>query len=636
MINRRNPKQWQAVPFSEVCISDPYWSPRITANREQSLPNQYHQCKTTGRIDAFKLDWTPGSDGPRPNPYWDSDVAKWIEAAAYSLAQHADPLLEELVDETITLIASAQQPDGYLNVYYTVVEPENRFKLLSHNHELYCGGHLIEAAVAYYEATGKRVLLDTMTKYADYIATVFGRGEGQLRGYCGHEEIELALMKLFGVTGEPKYSALAQFFVDERGQQPSYFAVHEREALGDLVEKLYQEDFSYCQAHAPVREQSKIVGHAVRAMYLYCSMADLAKTMGDEGLLKACERIWEHLCSTSLYITGGMGSSRLNEGFTADYDLPNETAYAETCAAIAFAMWNHRMLQIDCDGKYADMLERSLYNGVISGVSLDGKRFFYENPLASRGDHHRSEWFDVSCCPTNLARLLASLGQYIYTLQEQEALAVHLYIASDTEVSLGGSRVKIAQTHQYPHSGLIRLTIAPDTPVPFALKLRIPGWCNAFKLRINGQEVEPEEVRENLARGYLTLQRLWRAGDEIELALDMTPQRIYAHPLVHANQGRVALQLGPVVYCVEQVDNGASLDQIVLPRNAAFVVHQAPDLPGGTLKIEASALRFNEWNANLYAVEAPGTSSITLTAIPYALWDNRQGGEMQVWIRELP
>lgn len=635
MTHQTDPAHWQAIPFSRVRINDFYWSPRMTANREESLPYQYHQCKTTGRIDAFKLDWTPGSDSPQPNPYWDSDVAKWIEAAAYSLAQYPDPLLEGLVDETIALIASAQQPDGYLNVFYTVVEPENRFKLLSHNHELYCGGHLIEAAVAYYEATGKRVLLETMMKYADYIATVFGREAGQLRGYCGHEEIELALMKLFEATGVSKYKELAQYFVDERGQQPSYYAVHEREALGDLVEKLYQEDFSYCQAHAPVREQSKIVGHAVRAMYLYCGMADLAKTIGDKELLAACERIWEHLCGTSLYITGGMGSSRLNEGFTTDYDLPNETAYAETCAAIAFMMWNHRMLQIDCDAKYADMLERALYNGVISGVSLDGKRFFYENPLASRGDHHRSEWFDVSCCPTNLARLLASLGQYMYTLHEGEAaLAVHLYIASETEASLGGRRLNIRQTHRYPHDGLIRLTLEPDAPVHLALKLRIPEWCSRFNASVNGQVIEPEECRQSVERGYLTLKRLWQAGDEIELELDMTPRRMYAHPLVHANQGRVALQMGPVLYCIEQADNGAALDQIMLPRDAALVVREAPHLLGGTLTIEASALRYNNWSGHLYGAEAPAPSHITLAAIPYALWDNREGGEMQVWIRE--
>ncbi|MFD0716264.1 glycoside hydrolase family 127 protein [Paenibacillus sp. GCM10027626] len=654
-------RKWCPVPLTDVVIEDVFWLPRIRTNRERTLPFEYEQCKDTGRIDAFRLDWTPGKE-PRPHEFWDSDVAKWVEAASYSLSQHPDQELENLLETVIDLIVSAQQPDGYLNTYFTVVEPQNRWRNLGMNHELYSAGHLFEAAVAHYESTGKRKLLDAMCRYADYIGEVFGRGVGQRRGYCGHEEIELALVKLYRATNEERYLRLAQYFVDERGQEPNYFE-EERLARGEAPHPLFADSYAYAQAHIPVREQSEVVGHAVRAMYLYCAMTDLAGEIGDESLLRACDAIWNNLCAKQLYLTGGIGSSRHNEGFTTDYDLPNETAYAETCAAIGFVMWNHRMLQLNCDGKYADMMERALYNGVISGVSLDGERFFYENPLASTGAHHRKPWFGCACCPPNIARLLASFGTYVYSSGD-EGIAVHLYAQGHADIRLAERKVTIEQEHEYPWSGRIALTIRPDQPAAFALKLRIPEWCKMASLSINGAataQVTGADGREDriraiggdgvggdtdsippglsIHRGYLAIDRVWHPGDVVELALSMPVERIYSHPRVTANIGRVALQRGPLVYCLEHADNGPRLQQLALPADAVLEARFEPELLGGIVVLDGTAMRLAEdgWDGRLYGSgdSRPAAEPALVRAIPYAYWDNREGGEMLVWLREM-
>ena len=419
---------FEPVPFSKVTIEDVFWAPRLHVNREKTIPHIYRMCKETGRIDAYKLDWKVGQE-QAPHQFWDSDVAKWIEAASYSLATHPDPTLEALLDEVITLIASAQQPDGYLNPHYTVVEPDKRWTNLRHGHELYCAGHMIEAGVAHFQATGKATLLDVVRRYADYIETVFGTEPGKKRGYCGHEEIELALVRLYRVTGNSRYLRLGQYFIDERGQSPCYF---DTEPTPDL----HRLGLEYHQAHKPVREQTEVVGHAVRAMYLYSAMADLAYETGDETLLQTCKRLWHHLYTKRMFITGGIGSSMYNEGFSSDYDLPNDTAYAETCAAVGLVLWCQRMLQLECDAQYADIMERALYNGVLSSISQEGTTFFYVNPLANQGDLSRQEWFSCACCPTNITRLLASLGQYIYSQNEHE-IAVHLYVQGAALVGEG-------------------------------------------------------------------------------------------------------------------------------------------------------------------------------------------------------
>lgn len=411
----------QPLPLRSVRITGGFWAERQKVNRETTLRIEYQQCKDTGRIDAWKLNWKPGDPNP-PHIYWDSDVAKLVEAVGYSLALQPDPELERLMDELIDDMEKAQQPDGYLNTHYIAVEPDKRWTNLRDCHELYCAGHLMEAAVAYYQGTGKRKMLDVLCRYADHIRSVFGTEPGKLRGYPGHEEIELALVKLATATGNQDYLQLAKYFVDERGQQPLYYDV-ERAKRGETAPyRLGSPDimpYAYNQAHLPVRQQTTAEGHAVRACYLYAGMAAVARETGDQSLIDACRTLWQNVTTRRMYITGGVGSSRFGERFTFDYDLPNEEAYAETCAAIALCFFANNMLQLDADAQYADILERALYNNVLSGVAANGKQFFYDNLLASFPPYYkfaqqksprRQDWFGCSCCPPNIARLIASLN----------------------------------------------------------------------------------------------------------------------------------------------------------------------------------------------------------------------------------
>jgi DUF1680 family protein len=630
MLSSTNTELLKAVPFTHVSLDDCFWAPRQRINTERTLAYEYTQCQRTGRIDAFKLQWQPGAE-PVPHFFWDSDVAKWIEAASYSLATHPDPVLDARLDEVIALIAAAQMPDGYLNTYFSTVEPGKRWTDLRDTHELYCAGHLIEAAVAHFRATGKRTLLDVLCRYADHIATVFGTGPDQKRGYCGHEEIELALVKLYHATGERRYLDLSAYFVNERGRSPNFFVLErqERGTPGHFEDFMQQVGEEYNQSHRPVREQDRVGGHAVRAMYLYSAMADLAHELGDTTLKATCERLWAHLCEKNLYVTGGIGPSRQNEGFTGDYDLPNETAYAESCAAIGLVLWAQRMLHLDCDGRYADVMERTLYNGVLSGISLDGEKFFYDNPLASSGHTHRQEWFDCACCPPNIARVLASLGNYVYSQRSHE-IAVHLYIQGRATFDLGEQQVVLRQRTQYPWKGRVIIQVDLNQPQEFRLKLRHPGWCRKFTLSINGQEETPRQER-----GYLILDRKWQTGDAIELDLSMPVERVYAHPLVKADRGRAALQRGPLVYCLEAADNGNNLDMLQLPPDASFVTTFDEKLLGGTIVIRTQLQRLAtaDWQRDLYRSTPPATTAVQARAIPYCLWDNREAGEMLVWLR---
>ncbi|NLY30972.1 MAG: glycoside hydrolase family 127 protein [Firmicutes bacterium] len=631
-------RKMSPVSVAQVAIDDGFWSQRIETNRTKTIPHEYKQCKETGRIDAFDLAWKPG-DEPVPHYFWDSDVAKWIEAASYSLATHPDPELDKLLDEVIEKIAGAQQPDGYLNVYFTVVEPEKRWKNLGMWHELYCAGHLMEAAVAHYEATGKRRLLDVMCRYADYIASVFGSNPGQRYGAPGHEEIELALVKLYRVTGDRKYLELSRFFVDQRGQNPSVFQ-RELEYLSEedsRINRYFFErngfDTSYCQDHLPVREQSEAVGHAVRAAYLYSGMADVAVETGDEELLRACRRLWDNVVNKKMYVTGGIGSSRLNEGFTEEYDLPNRDAYAETCAAIGLIFWAQRMLHIDADARYADVMERALYNGALSGVSIDGEKFFYVNPLASNGDHHRQEWFGCACCPPNIARLIASLGSYIYS-ESPSDVYIHLYISGQAELNTAGTRVKISQQSGYPWNGDIEVKIEPAEAAEFGLNLRIPGWCRKATLAVNDVEMDNASI---VRSGYARIYRRWQPGDTVRLNLDMPVERVAAHPNVVENIGRVALSRGPVIFCLEEADNPVPLERIVLPRDAKLTAVFDEELLGGVVKIKGEALLIDDadWGDELYRFGSVTMRPYSFTAIPYYAWDHRMPGQMRVWIRSL-
>ncbi|OPZ24946.1 MAG: Non-reducing end beta-L-arabinofuranosidase [Lentisphaerae bacterium ADurb.BinA184] len=616
------------VPFTNVRFTDGFWAPRQEVNHRVTLPHQYRVCKKTGRLDALRLDWKPGQPNP-PHIFWESDVAKWLEAAACSYSLFPDPALKRRMDEVAALIAGAQQPDGYINAHYTCVEPDKRWSNLRDCHELYCAGHLIEGAVAHFQSTGERTALDALCRYADYIDATFGRAPGKKRGYPGHEELELALVKLYRATGHDRYLRLARYFVDERGRRPHYFD-REAKARGEAPKAYWARTYEYCQAHRPVREQSEVVGHAVRAFYLYSGMADVAGLTGDAALLAACRRLWDDATRHKLYLTGGVGPSRHNEGFTARYDLPNETAYAETCAAIAFVFFAHRMLQLEADGRYADAMERALYNGVLSGVSLDGTRFFYENPLTSSGRHHRQDWFSCACCPPNLARLLASLGQYAYSAGG-DALYVHLYAGGEACAEVAGTTVRLHVETDYPWEGAVRVRVEPAAPARFDLRLRVPGWCPSVALAVNGRP-----VKASAARGYVGLRRLWSAGDTVELELAMPVERMAAHPAVLANIGKVALMRGPLVYCFEECDNPAVLS-LTLPRRARLSARFVPGLLGGVSVIEGQGLQVASegWQNQLYRPAAAlATRPARIRAIPYYAWDNRQPGAMTVWLPE--
>lgn len=627
----------QPVAWKAVTIRDSFWSPRQEINRRVTITHEYKMCRDTGRIDAFDLTWKPGQPN-EPHVFWDSDVGKWIEAASYSLAVHPDPKLDRLLDEVVAKIAKAQQPDGYLNCHFTVVAPEKRWSNLRDWHELYCAGHLMEGAVAHYQATGKRTLLDVLCRYADHIDLVFGRKKGQKRGYCGHPEVELALVRLADVTGQEKYLRLAEYFVDERGRLPHYYDAEAR-ARGEDPNAFWARTYAYCQAHKPLREQSEVNGHAVRAFYIYSAMADVAVRTRDAGLLAACKRLWRDVTTHKLYVTGGLGPSRHNEGFTQAYDLPNESAYAETCAAIALVFFAHRMLQIDADGRYADVMESALYNGAISGVSQDGTKFFYVNPLASYShegqaapehlSHTRREWFGCACCPPNIARLIASIGSYVYSTSATAAY-VHLYVAGQGRMNVGGSEVMIDQKTNYPWDGRIELTIGAPGPLKFDLMLRIPGWCRRYRCTAAGRT-----VRGAKAKGYLRLRRTWVDGDRVVLTLSMPAERVAAHPFVDADVARVALQRGPIVYCLEQCDNQAEVRTIILPDKARLSVRFDRKLLGGVAIVEARAIaaRLQPWKDRLYLrVDEAAVRKTKIKAIPYCLWNNRGPCAMTVWL----
>ncbi|NOY81298.1 MAG: glycoside hydrolase family 127 protein [Kiritimatiellaeota bacterium] len=635
---------FRPVSHKHVVLEDAFWAPRQEINRTVTLSIEYEHLKETGRIDALRLDWKPGTPNA-PHIFWESDVAKWIEAAAYVLARHPDPELERRVDEVVELLRRAQQTDGYVNVHFTLVEPGKRWSNLRDWHELYCAGHLIEAAVALYEATGKRTLLDVMRRYADCIAEVFGPQPGAKQGYPGHEEIELALVRLTHATGDRRYIELSRVFVDRRGTSPNYFEA-EAAARGEDPAAV-RERLHYWQAHCPVREQTTAEGHAVRAMYLYCAMADLVAETGDR-LREACERLFVNVTDRRMYVTGGVGSNAEGERFTRDYDLPNDTAYAETCAAIGLVFWMARMLQLDCDTRYADILERALYNGTISGVSLDGKRFFYVNPLAvhrtpeqlagktdanERFAGVRREWFGCACCPPNIARMVAAVGRYFYSAAPGE-LAVHLFGESRATVEIDGRPVAVTQQTRYPWDGTVRFGLDPGPSTRrFGFRIRVPGWCPGATFRINGRTHTPE-----MLRGYARLEREWRAGDVIECSFPMPVRRLYAHPRVRFDCGRAAFQRGPIVYCFEGTDNGNGLEEVSVPRDASLKPQWEPNLLGGVVVLRGRGKRLRQASGTrrLYSMEPPDEEWVDLQAVPYCVWENRELGDMQVWIRETP
>ncbi len=617
------------VAFTNIVVTDAFWQPRLTTNRRITLPYCFRKCEETGRIANF--DRAAGRrDGAHEGIFYnDSDVFKILEGAAYTLALVADPELDAYVDDLVARIEAAQEADGYLYTARTInptavsaaVEGLTRWSNLAVNHELYNVGHLYEAAVAHYQATGKRALLDIALRNAELIARVFG--PDGLHDVPGHQEIELGLVKLYQVTGETKYLDLAHFFLDQRGRHDRRQPVVRFDNPG------------YLQDHAPVPEQAEAVGHAVRAGYMYAGMVDVAMLRDEPAWLAAVDRLWDDVVSHKLYLHGGIGARHEGEAFGDAFELPNATAYAETCAAIANVYWNHRMFLRQGQAMYMDVLELALYNCVLAGIAYDGATFFYPNPLASdaqwafnKGSRRRQAWFDCSCCPSNLVRCLPALPGWIYATGDR-CLYVCLYIGSQAVCTVPGisDEVRIAQETDYPWDGAVRLTLELARPARFTLALRVPGWLSApvpgnlyaypdapdttWHVHVNNQAL----LSPTVAEGWLRLERTWMPGDVVSLVWPMPIRQVQCRPEVTANRGRLALMRGPIVYCAEQVDNTIPVSALTLSPQSQLQTIQAADLPGEALAITA----------------VHGTSRATL--IPYHLWAHRQPGAMAVWLQ---
>lgn len=639
-------RQLRSPELPQVQFTDRFWKARQEQVRRVMLPYQW-QALNDAIPDVPKsyaihnLRLAAGLEqGEYHGPvFQDSDLGKWLEAVGYTLATGPAPELEAAAETAIAILAKAQQPDGYLNSYFIVKEPAKRWTNLRDWHELYCAGHLLEGALAYSRATGRSQALEVMGRYLDLICRKFGPGPGQVPGYCGHEEIELALVKLYRATGERRYLEQARYFVEQRGQQPLFFLEEAQQRGEKPSHNYFRNQMDYFQAHLPVRQQTTADGHSVRACYLYTAMADVAMETGDASLLAACRTLWRNIVDCRMGLHGGIGASRFGERFTIDYDLPNEEVYAETCANIALFFFASRMLAAEPRGEYADIMERTLYNGIISGVSLDGTKFFYDNYLASYPGVHefnqqkppeRAGWFGCSCCPPNLARLTAEFGRYLYSLAA-DGIYVHHYASSKARLEAAGRGVELTQETEYPWDERIVLNVAPDRPGEFTLALRVPGWCRQATLRVNGQRLDlPALTRD----GYARVCRQWQAGDRVELNLAMPVERVYADPRVRQDAGRVALQRGPLVYCLEGVDNGSDLNTLVLPRTAVLTAELRPDLLGGVVTIRAEARRDLPGNAGLYRREPPASAPVPILAVPYFAWANRAPGEMLVWLRD--
>lgn len=621
------------VAFTEIQINDSFWLPRMETNRKITIPFAFKKSEETGRVANFAKagGLIPGKfEGRRYN---DSDVFKIMEGAAYSLNLHRDKELEEYMDDLISKIAAAQEEDGYLFTTRTIDAEnpapgagEERWSNLGSSHELYNVGHMYEAAVAYYQATGKRNLLDVALKSAHFIASEFG--PDKRRGFPGHQEIEIGLVKLYRVTGDEKYLKLAKFFLDERGPEK-----HKKMFSASSAFSIYDQDW-YLQAHKPVIEQIEAVGHAVRATYMYSGMADVAALTGDTGYIKAIDRIWENVVSKKLYVTGGIGSRHEGEAFGDDYELPNATAYNESCAAIGNVFWNDRLFLLHGDAKYIDVLERTLYNGLLSGISLSGDLFFYPNPLESdgkykfnQGEATRKPWFDCACCPVNFARFLPSFPGYVYA-HTDDTLYVNLFVESKGTIKIGKNSVNVRQQTGYPWSGNVKITIEPEKEAEFAVHIRIPGWArnepvpsdlysflNPSKENIT-LKVNSETLELEMNKGFARIRRRWKKRDVIELALPMPVQMVIANEKVKDDLGKVALQRGPLVYCFEEADNKGGVLNRHLPIDLEFEVEFKPDLLGGINILKSEPTE-----------GLPG-----LVAIPYYAWSHRGIGEMTVWI----
>lgn len=615
------------VPFTSVKVTDNFWGQRLKASREVTIPLAFSKCEETGRYDNFVKAANPSETYKVEGlSFDDTDVYKTIEGASYSLQTYPDKKLEKYIDSVLVIVAAAQEPDGYLFTSRTM-NPKHPHewagskrweKVEELSHEFYNLGHMIEGAIAHYQATGKRNFLDIAIKYADCVCREIGDAPGQTVAVPGHQIAEMALAKLYLVTGDEKYLNQAKFFLDKRGYT--------------------SRTDEYSQAHKPVIEQDEAVGHAVRAAYMYSGMADVAALTGDKSYIDAIDRIWDNIVGKKLYITGGIGATNHGEAFGKNYQLPNMSAYCETCAAIGNVYVNHRLFLLHGQAKYYDVLERTLYNGLISGVSLEGNGFFYPNPLESIGQHQRQAWFGCACCPSNIARFIPSLPGYIYAVKDDNVY-LNLFMSNHSDLKVNGKNLSISQTTNYPWDGDIRIDVDKAPGKAFNLKVRVPGWVKnevvpsdlytytdgkrlSYNVKVNGQEVNSE-----LNDGYFTINRKWKKGDKVEVHFDMEPRTVKAHPLVEADNGRVAVERGPIVYCAEWADNSFDVLSVFMNREPQFEVFSKSDLLYGINQIKT--------NAQTLGYDDKGrltTTDVELTLIPYYAWAHRGAGAMAVWL----
>ena len=636
----------EAVPISDYRIDDSFWKQKIDMIHDTAIPYQWNvlndrikDAAPSHCIENFRIAAGLSKGEFQGRVFQDSDAYKWLETVGYILKRYQDPELMKTADGLIDLIVSAQQPDGYLDTYYIINGLDKRFTNVANNHELYCAGHMIEAAVAYYQGTGKRRLLDAAIRLAGCIDGRFGAEPGKLHAYPGHEILEMALVRLYHVTGEERFLNLAEYFINERGRSPLYFEEEQRKYGYPFFWKDSYFQYQYYQAGKPVREQLAAEGHAVRAVYLYSGMAAVAREKRDAGLHQACVRLMDDIVDRQMYITGAIGQAEYGESFTFDYDLPNDTIYGETCAAIGLVFFARRMLEIAPSRKYADVIERVIYNGSISGMSAEGTRFFYVNPLEvdpeacvkDEGKRHvkpeRQKWFSCACCPPNLARLIASISSYASTRNDRQ-LFLHQYFGGTLRTGFGNSSLQIKSG--FPWDGKVAVTVSGETK-SYDLVLRVPGWCTGYTLKINGEEADVPE-RE----GYLSISRSWAEGDRIDLDFEMPVLVNYAHPSVREDVGKIAVSRGPVVYCLEEADNGKNLHRVFLNPGAEFAARQ-DDMLGGcvTLESDVSVLKDDGWGGSLYRAGArPEFEARRAKWIPYYLWANRGVGEMLVWVHD--
>ncbi|MDR2497633.1 MAG: glycoside hydrolase family 127 protein [Tannerellaceae bacterium] len=615
------------VPFTSVKVTDTFWGQRLKASREVTIPLAFGKCEETGRYDNFVK-------AANPSPKYkvggysfdDTDVYKTIEGASYSIQTYPDKKLEKYMDSVLTIVAAAQEPDGYLYTARTM-NPEHPHewagskrweKVEELSHEFYNLGHMIEGAIAHYQATGKRNFLDIAIKYADCVEREIGNGPGKQIKVPGHQIAEMALAKLYLVTGEKKYLQLARFFIDRRGYTKRIDA--------------------YSQAHKPVLEQDEAVGHAVRAAYMYSGIADVAALTGDTDYICAIDRIWENVVAKKLYVTGGIGATNRGEAFGENYELPNMSAYCETCAAIGNVYWNYRLFLLHGDSKYYDVLERTLYNGLISGISLEGDGFFYPNPLESNGQHKRQPWFGCACCPSNVCRFIPSLPGYIYAVRDRD-IYVNLFVSNTSDMKVQGKNVLLTQKTGYPWKGDIQIDVNPKGRQAFTLKIRIPGWLQgrvtpgdlyrytdnkelSYQIKVNGQQVE-----SLLDNGYFAISRTWEKGDVVHIRFDMEPRTVRANHKVEADRGKISVECGPIVYCAEWPDNDFSVLSVLMNRKPEFTVERKDDLLHGINQIQTRAQTlFYDGAGCLH------TKEVLLTLTPYYAWAHRGSGEMAVWL----